>query len=57
MICSNCGKEIEGGKFCPFCGTAVAAPEAPATETPAEEAKTEVPAEEPEAPAEEPKAE
>ena len=42
MICSNCGKEIEGGKFCPFCGTAVAAPEAPATETPAEEAKTEV---------------
>ena len=47
MICSNCGKEIEGGKFCPFCGTAVAAPEAPATETPAEEAKTEVPAEEP----------
>ena len=64
MICSNCGKEIEGGKFCPFCGTAVAAPEAPATETPAEEAKTEVPAEEPaaeavaaETPAEEPAAE
>ena len=28
MICSNCGKEIEGGKFCPFCGTAVEAPEA-----------------------------
>lgn len=61
MICSNCGKEIEGGKFCPFCGTAVAAPEAPATETPAEEAKIEVPAEEPaaeavaaETPAEEP---
>lgn len=47
MICSNCGKEIEGGKFCPFCGTAVTAPEAPATDTPAEEAKTEVPAEEP----------
>lgn len=64
MICSNCGKEIEGGKFCPFCGTAVAAPEAPATETPAEESKTEVPAEEPaaeavaaETPAEEPAAE
>ena len=47
MICSNCGKEIEGGKFCPFCGTAVTAPEAPATDTPAEEAKTEGPAEEP----------
>ena len=41
MICSNCGKEIEGGKFCPFCGTAVAAPEAPATDTPAEEAPAE----------------
>ena len=44
MICSNCGKEIEGGKFCPFCGTAVEAPEA---ETPAEEAAPEVKAEEP----------
>ena len=47
MICSNCGKEIEGGKFCPFCGTAVEAPESPAAETPAEEATPEVPAEEP----------
>ena len=36
MICSNCGKEIEGGKFCPFCGTAVETPEAQA-EAPAEE--------------------
>ena len=44
MICSNCGKEIEGGKFCPFCGTAVEAPEA---EAPAEEAAPEVKAEEP----------
>ena len=49
MICSNCGKEIEGGKFCPFCGTAVEAPaaEAPAAEAPAEEIATETPAEEP----------
>ena len=54
MICSNCGKEIEGGKFCPFCGTAVEAPaaEAPAAEAPAaeekpvEEAVAETPAEE-----------
>ena len=40
MICSNCGKEIEGGKFCPFCGTAVEAPaaEAPVAEAPAAEA-------------------
>ncbi|MBQ5519195.1 MAG: hypothetical protein IIT90_03755 [Clostridiales bacterium] len=44
MICSNCGKEIEGGKFCPFCGTAVEAPEA---EAPAEEAAPEVKSEEP----------
>ena len=36
MICSNCGKEIEGGKFCPFCGTAVETPEAQA-EAPAED--------------------
>ena len=51
MICSNCGKEIEGGKFCPFCGTAVEAPaaEAPAAEAPAEEKAPEVPAEEPSA--------
>ena len=66
MICSNCGKEIEGGKFCPFCGTAVEAPEAqaeaPAEEAPvaeeapaAEEAAEATPAEE--APAEEPAAE
>ncbi len=62
MICSNCGKEIEGGKFCPFCGTAVEAPaaEAPAAEAPAaeekpvEEAVAETPAEE--APAAEEKA-
>ena len=49
MICSNCGKEIEGGKFCPFCGTAVEAPaaEAPAAEAPAEEKAPETPAEEP----------
>ena len=54
MICSNCGKEIEGGKFCPFCGTAVEAPaaEAPVAEAPAaeekpvEEAVAETPAEE-----------
>ena len=47
MICSNCGKEIEGGKFCPFCGTAVESPAAPEAEAPAEERAPEVPAEEP----------
>lgn len=61
MVCSSCGKQIEGGKFCPFCGSPVTqdapAPEvtpaaevAPAAEAPVEAAPVaEEPA--PEAPA------
>lgn len=58
MFCMNCGKEIpQGGKFCPFCGTAVpkealdqaaaSAAEtasAPAASAPAPEPKAEAPA-------------
>ena len=41
MICSTCGKEVEDGKFCPFCGSPLGAA------TPAEEPSAEAPAEEP----------
>ena len=64
MICSTCGKEVEDGTFCPFCGSplgaatpaeepsAEAAPEAKETEEPAEASAEAAP--EAEAPAETP---
>ena len=47
MICSYCGKETDGGKFCPFCGSPVETPVTPSSEAPAAEAAPEVQAEEP----------